>query len=51
MIQGYLAEWNGSGFMCDTCSSYDWLGKVPGVTLCRCVVHARREMENALREN
>lgn len=51
IIQGYLSEWRGSGFMCDACASYDWLGKIPGVRLCRCAAHARREMENALREN
>lgn len=51
IIQGYLADWKGYGFMCDACASYDWLGKIPGVCLCRCAAHARREMENALREN
>jgi transposase len=51
VIQYLLDDWNGHAFMCDACSSYDWLSKVKGVTLCRCTAHARREMENAQREN
>ena len=37
--------------MCDGYSGYDWLKKINGRILCRCVVHARRPMERALKEN
>ncbi len=51
VIQYYLKDWTGSAFMCDACSSYDWLKKQPGVTLHRCAYHARREVECAYKED
>ena len=50
-IMDNLKDWNGVALMCDGYSGYDWLKKVNGRILCRCVVHARRPMERALKEN
>ena len=50
-IMDSLKDWNGVALMCDGYSGYDWLKKVNGRILCRCVVHARRPMERALKEN
>ena len=50
-IMDNLNDWNGVALMCDGYSGYDWLKKVNGRILCRCVVHARRPMERALKEN
>lgn len=33
--------------MCDAFQGYDWLRKERGIALCRCTVHARRDMEFA----
>lgn len=46
-----LKDWKGVALMCDGYSGYDWLKKINGRILCRCVVHARRPMERALKEN
>lgn len=51
VIQYYLTDWKGEAVMCDACSSYDWLRKEPGITLCRCNAHGRREIERALKES
>lgn len=51
VIQYYLKDWIGKALLCDACQSYDWLKKVPGVILCRCVAHWRREVEAALKES
>lgn len=51
VIQYYLKDWTGKALLCDACQSYDWLKKVPGVILCRCVAHWRREVEAALKES
>lgn len=50
-IMDNLEDRNGVALMCDGYSGYDWLKKVNGRILCRCVVHARRPMERALKEN
>ena len=50
-IMDNLKDWNGVALMCDGYSGYDWLKKVNGRILCRCVVHARRPMERVLKEN
>ena len=50
-IMDNLNDWNGVALMCDGYSGYDWLKKVNGRILYRCVVHARRPMERALKEN
>lgn len=50
-IMDNLKEWTGTALMCDAYSGYDWLKKISGRILCRCVVHARRPMERALKEN
>lgn len=51
VIQYYLKDWTGKALLCDACQSYDWLKKVPGMILCRCVAHWRREVEAALKES
>lgn len=50
-IMDNLKDWKGVALMCDAYSGYDWLKKINGRILCRCVVHARRPMERALKEN
>ena len=50
-IMDNLKDWKGVALMCDGYSGYDWLKKINGRILCRCVVHARRPMERALKEN
>lgn len=50
-IMDNLKGWKGVALMCDAYPGYDWLKKVNGRILCRCVVHARRPMERALKEN
>ena len=50
-IMDNLKDWTGLALMCDAYSGYDWLKKINGRILCRCVVHARRPMERALKEN
>ncbi len=50
-IMDNLKSWTGSVLMCDAYSGYDWLKKINGRILCRCVAHARRPMERALKEN
>ena len=50
-IMDNLKDWTGFALMCDAYSGYDWLKKINGRILCRCVVHARRPMERALKEN
>ena len=50
-IMANLKDWKGVALMCDGYSGYDWLKKINGRILCRCVVHARRPMERALKEN
>lgn len=50
VVQDLLDGWQGGGFMCDACSSYDWLKKVEkpvDVVLCRSVAHLRRDFERA----
>lgn len=54
VVQYMLDGWQGGGFMCDACSSYDWLKKIKraiAVVLCRCVAHLRRDFERAITEN
>lgn len=46
-----LKDWKGVALLCDGYSGYDWLKEINGRILCRCVVHARRPMERALKEN
>ncbi len=46
-----LKSWTGNVFMCDAYAGYDWMKKVDGLILCRCVAHARRMAERALKEN
>ena len=50
-IMSNLKDWTGVALMCDAYSGYDWLKKIKGRLLCRCVAHARRPMERALKEN
>ena len=50
-IMDNLKDWKGVALICDGYSGYDWLKKINGRILCRCVVHARRPMERALKEN
>ena len=50
-IMDNLKDWKGVALMCDGYSGYDWLKKINGRILCRCVVHARRPMERVLKEN
>ena len=50
-IMDNLKDWKGVALMCDGYSGYDWLKKINGRILGRCVVHARRPMERALKEN
>ena len=50
-IMDNLKDWTGFALMCDAYSGYDWLKRINGRILCRCVVHARRPMERALKEN
>ena len=37
-----LKDWTGNVFMCDAYAGYDWMKKIDGLVLCRCVAHARR---------
>ncbi len=46
-----LKSWKGNVFMCDAYAGYDWMKKVDGLILCRCVAHSRRMAERALKEN
>ena len=50
-IKDNLKDWTGNVFMCDAYAGYDWLKKLEGMYLCRCVAHARRMAERALKEN
>lgn len=50
VIMGQLDPWIGMALLCDAYSGYDWIAKV-GKILCRCVAHARRDMERAQKEN
>ncbi len=50
-IMDNLKEWTGNVFMCDAYAGYDWMKKVEGLILCRCVAHSRRMAERALKEN
>lgn len=46
-----LKDWTGNVFMCDAYAGYDWMKKIESIILCRCVAHARRMSERALKEN
>ena len=50
-IMDNLKDWTGNVFMCDAYAGYDWMKKIDGLVLCRCVAHARRMAERSLREN
>lgn len=50
-IMDNLKDWTGNVFMCDAYAGYDWMKKIEGLILCRCVAHARRTAERALKEN
>ena len=50
-IMDNLKDWTGNIFMCDAYAGYDWMKKIEGLILCRCVAHARRTAERALKEN
>ena len=50
-IQDNLKDWTGNVFLCDAYAGYDWMKKLEGMYLCRCVAHARRMAERALKEN
>lgn len=49
-IMDNLKDWTGNVFMCDAYAGYDWMKKIDGLVLCRCVAHARRMAERSLRE-
>lgn len=50
-IMENLKDWSGNVFMCDAYAGYDWMKKIEGLVLCRCVAHGRRMAERALKEN
>lgn len=50
-IMDNLKDWTGNVFMCDAYAGYDWMKKIEGLILCRCVAHSRRMAERALKEN
>ena len=50
-IMDNLKDWTGDVFMCDAYAGYDWMKNIDGLVLCRCVAHARRMAERALKEN